>query len=341
MPPKQIKIPPSGDRGLNNKSVMMKAKVIILNTYYLLLITSLCLVACSSNDDNWQPGEKVSDACQQVYFASSNQSAPDYMIGDAAEMSLVVKRTKTNGSVTVPIRILEADSCLSIPESVTFKDGEDEATVLVTGPEKLEEGHDYKFSVQLDGDNVDPYAKLDGSTKFFGTMRLSVPVPIYCALLVGSQYKNFYHLVYLRDHKVVFPNFFNSGVKLEVGYDDSNSKISLLGVGQEKEGTDDDGNPYTYNTWDETVSSYGAELFSYTFVDNNQTYYNYDNAPYDLWFYNDYSYWYPNLGYMYLCFYSYNMDGSAGYYYLYIYPNVVSDDKFYPEYPLFTNVVEE
>lgn len=298
------------------------------------------LAACSS-EDVWQAGEKVSEGCQQVYFSKDNESMPDLMVGDASEMSLVVKRVTTSGALTVPIHIVEADSCLNIPESVTFNDGEDEAVVKIVGPETLEEGHDYNFSLQLEGDNVDPYAKLDGSTKFFGTMRLSVPVRIYCALLAGGEYKNFYHLVYLRDHKVVFPNFFNSGVKLEVGYNDSNQKVTLLGTGQVMEGVDDDGSTYTYNTWDETVSSYGPELFAYTFVDNDQKYYNYDNAPYDLWFYTDYSYWYPTQGYMYLCFYSYNMDGSKGYYYLYIYPQAVKDEDFYDAYPLFTNVVSE
>lgn len=309
--------------------------------YIMVSILAVLLTACSSNDDAWQPGGKVSEGCQQVYFSKDNQPMPDIMIGDASEMSLIVKRATAKSALTVPVRILEADSCLNIPAEVSFADGQDEAILKVTGPEVMDEGHDYTFAIQLDGDNVDPYAKLDGSTKFFGTMRLSIPVRIYCALLVGSEYKNFYHMVYLRDHKVVFPNFFNSGVKLEVGYDDSNQKVSLLGTGQEMQAIDDDGNPYTYNTWDETVSTYGPELFSYSFVDNKQIYYNYDNAPYDLWFYNDYSYWYPSQGYMYLCFYSYNMDGSKGYYYLYIYPEAVSDDKFYDAYPLFNNVVEE
>lgn len=297
------------------------------------------LAACSS-DDGWQAGERVPEGCQQVYFSKDNESMPDIMVGDAAEMSLVIKRVTTKGALTVPVRVVEADSCLSIPQSVTFSDGEDQAVLRITGPEALEEGHDYSFSLQLEGDNVDPYAKLDGSTRFHGTLRLSIPVRVYCALLVGSEYKNFYHLVYLRDHKVVFPNFFNSGVKLEVGYNDSNQKVSLLGTGQTMEDVDEDGNTYTYNTWDETVSSYGPELYAYTFVDNDQKYYNYDNAPYDLWFYTDYSYWYPAQGYMYLCFYSYNMDGSKGYYYLYIYPKAVEDKDFYDAYPLFTNITE-
>lgn len=308
--------------------------------FIVISALTVMLLACSS-EDIWQAGESVSENCQQVYFSKDNESVPDFMVGDVAEMSLVVKRVTSAGALTVPIRVLQADSCLSIPASVTFKDGEDEAVVTVVGPETMAEGHDYNFSLQLEGENVDPYAKLEGSTRFFGTMRLSIPVRIYCALLVGNEYKNFYHLVYLRDHKVVFPNFFNSGVKLEVGYDDSNQKISLLGTGQMVEGVNDDGSTYTYNTWDETVSTYGPELFAYTFVDNDQKYYTFDNAPYDLWFYNDYSYWYPALGYMYLCFYSYNMDGSKGYYYLYIYPKTVKDEDFYDEYPLFTNIITE
>lgn len=298
------------------------------------------LTACSSDNSSWQPGDKVAEGCQQVYFSKDNQSAPDFMKGDDAVMNIIVKRTIAKGALSVPVSVLEADSTIVIPESVTFADGETEAMIKITGPKELEEDRDYKFSIQLEGDNVDPYAKLDGSTKFFGTMRLSIPTRIFCALLIGSQYKYFYHMVYLRDHKIIFPNFFNSGVKVEVGYNDSNSKISLSGVGKEVEGIDDDGNPYTYNTWDETVSSYGPELFSYTFIDKDEKYYNETNAPYDLWFYNDYSYWYPTQGYLYLCFYSYNMDGTAGYYYLYMYPKAVSDDDYYDTYPTFTNTTE-
>lgn len=312
--------------------------------YFSFVLVTMLLTGCSSAKEEWQAGEAVAAGCQQVYFAKESEAAPDIMQGDASEMTILVRRNTTRGALTVPIDVKDADPQLSIPTEVAFADGEDETAVVITGPETLEEDHDYTFSLQLEGENVDPYAQLPGSTKFHGTMRLSVPVTIYCALLIGKDYKHFYHKVYLRDHKIVFPNFFNSGVKVQVGYDDSNSKITLLGEGSvvEYEETDENGNTYTdsYNTWDETTSTYGPELYAYSFIDNENIYYTTENAPYDLWFYTGYSYWYPSEGYMYLCFYSYNSDGTAGYYYLYIYPKAVADEDIIPGYPIFTNVVE-
>lgn len=294
----------------------------------MTLFFVLCgLTACHEDNGNWTPGQSVSATCQQVRFSSDSPSSPEILSGDPSQISIGVCRNTKSGELTVPISVISADPELQIPEFVRFDDGVDSVSISIIGPDSLAEGHDYHFALQLEGEHTDPYSILNGTTKFYGTMRICIPVVIRCVLQIGTTYQYYNHKAYLRDHKIVLPNFFGSSVKVEVNYGDD-GKVSMMGEGEPYE----DGTP----SWEEYVGDYGmmADINSYMFVDDSETYYTFDNCPYYATFLYSYSRNYPGQGYLYLCMYTYCMDEKAGYYYLYVYPEALKDEDV-AKYPLF------
>ena len=298
---------------------------------YSILLLALLILSCQGNTDDWKAGDLVAQDCQQVYFTSQSEAVPDILEGDSSQIVISVKRNTSVGELEVPIQVVDADPALTIPTQVVFHDGEDSTAIKIVGPEQLEAKHAYQFHIALQGKHVDPYAQLAGSTTFRGTMQLSIPEYLSCALqnFTTAKVQYIYQKAYLRTGKLVIPNFMGTGVKMEVSYaDNGNVKLNSLGIAYE------DGS----NAWTESAGT--AELNAYALVDEAETYYNYDNCPYDLWFYTtspNYQAYYPDSKYLFLTYYAYTMDSgpAQGYYYMYIYTTPVPEDELTAGTPIF------
>lgn len=136
---------------------------------YMLLVGVVfsTLTACS-DDDDYKAAPKVADDVVAAYFASANASneiltPEEYEARPSVDIE--VKRSNTNGDVTVPVVVDHADAEFQIPASVSFKDGEATATLSV-GCKDLKALQSYKFSIHLDETFTNPYVKVDGSTVF-------------------------------------------------------------------------------------------------------------------------------------------------------------------------------
>lgn len=137
---------------------MKKIRTILFSA---LAVLAGSLVSCT--EEEFQPGPQVDGA--QVYFPTTTQTQYDIEDG-VTSVTVPVKRLQTDGDLTVNIlsdlsRIEnEADRGLfSVPENVTFADGEDEVSLVISFErEELVEDTDYTVGLLLnDENNTSPY----------------------------------------------------------------------------------------------------------------------------------------------------------------------------------------
>lgn len=76
-----------------------------------------------------------------------------------------MKRANSKGDADVAVIVDRADEVFEIPSTVSFKDGETEATLTV-GCKNLEALKPYQFTIHLDENATNPYVKVDGSSVF-------------------------------------------------------------------------------------------------------------------------------------------------------------------------------
>lgn len=150
-------------------------------SYMKLLIGAVASLAVFSlascgDDDNYAPGAEVGDDNQNVYFPST-ESETIYLYPEDVEASaggtmttaIKLTRSQKSGELTVPIVVDSKSEDVSVPESVTFNDGDSLAylNIAYTNPEK---GLSANF--HIDDSYSNPYLKNEGSTY----MRLSIAV---------------------------------------------------------------------------------------------------------------------------------------------------------------------
>lgn len=73
------------------------------------------------------------------------------------EFQLTAKRSTTEGELTVPVIVNKAPDCFSFPQSVTFADGADEATISVKVSEGMEPVKYYDINITTANEYLDPY----------------------------------------------------------------------------------------------------------------------------------------------------------------------------------------
>lgn len=134
---------------------------------------AVSLMAACSDDDGYAPGQPVSADCQQVYFSADNDTSLLLSTTDERVMELTVKRNTTVGALEVPIRVIDNADGFTIPDKAVFADGENTTVVEVVGPDEMEESVPLSFSIELTGDQIDPYTKLDGTSHFYGKMTIA------------------------------------------------------------------------------------------------------------------------------------------------------------------------
>lgn len=190
-------------------------------------------VACG--DDDYSAGPEVASDSPNAYFSSDNDSLHVIDLGDngPGEISLKVVREKTQGATTIPIIVDKNNANFSIPESVTFEDGDSVKNVTVSY-EAYKVG--MSFTVHLAEQYANPYKQKDGDYSF--SVTVTQPYE-YCSVeyerdttytSTGTVVSGRFHGVtdskiyaYAGINQFLWTDFFGSGVNLKFTIDTSNS----------------------------------------------------------------------------------------------------------------------
>ena len=116
---------------------------------FAVLCILAVLSACSTNEE-YAAGEKDSPDTYGVYFPTQdNPLTVELTPEDPAAVSYKIRRTRTDGRITVPVVISVNDGGIFSAEPVIFKDGEDETTITI-GFDGAEIGKTYNCSVKVE-----------------------------------------------------------------------------------------------------------------------------------------------------------------------------------------------
>uniref|UniRef100_UPI004028B513 hypothetical protein n=1 Tax=Prevotella sp. TaxID=59823 RepID=UPI004028B513 len=85
---------------------------------------------------------------------------------DRPSIDLTVKRANSKGNVDVAVIVDRADEVFEIPSTVSFKDGETEATLTV-GCKNLEALKPYQFTIHLDENATNPIRQGGGERSIY------------------------------------------------------------------------------------------------------------------------------------------------------------------------------
>jgi len=130
------------------------------------------LVATSCGEDEPTPDPIVPI---DVFFSADNGDYCYYAApGTATEVELKLVRTDVEKEAIITIKVNNATSGISIPESVKFAAGEAETTIKITTPSTGAALDKFDFDISLSGDYVNPSASSD-----LGTIRCEGTVYIY------------------------------------------------------------------------------------------------------------------------------------------------------------------
>lgn len=179
---------------------------------------TLSLASCS-DDYDYQPGTAVAADCPNVYFSNNNESLIEVKSDDASKkVSLELHRANTKGSVTVPIVVDSKTDNITVPESVTFADGDSTAYLDITYSEF---SIGTKFTVSIADDYVNPYSMVDGFSTFSATL---TQVNKVCDVMYATDSRfagvtNSAIYNYSGENRFIFTNFLGSGVDLKFRVD--------------------------------------------------------------------------------------------------------------------------
>ena len=143
--------------------------------YMLLVGMAITAFTACSDDDDYQPAQKVAEDNMGAYFAAANAASEVLTPEEYAarpKVDLKVKRQNTKGDVSIPVVVDKADAVFKVPAAVEFKDGESEATLSVDCP-GIQALQSYQFSIHLDEAATNPYVKVDGSPVFSYTVMVA------------------------------------------------------------------------------------------------------------------------------------------------------------------------
>ena len=117
--------------------------------YFLSLGLAALLAACSTKEA-YVAGEQDSSDSYGVYFPlQDNSLAVELSPDDPTSVSYKVRRTRTDGKITVPVVVTVNDDDIFSVAPVIFKDGENEAVLTVNFP-GAEIGKTYNCAVKVD-----------------------------------------------------------------------------------------------------------------------------------------------------------------------------------------------
>ena len=139
-----------------------------MNRYIVYLISAIFAFSALSCQEElkYQPGEKDHENCYGVYFPVQT-GAGDLQVepSDPTVLTYTVRRTKTDGELYVPVKIVDTAQVFSVTE-IHFEDEEAVTELQVYFP-SIEMGKTYECTLQIDGDEfVSKYSKNASSLRF-------------------------------------------------------------------------------------------------------------------------------------------------------------------------------
>lgn len=98
--------------------------------YIIASLAAASLFASCVKEDEVTKGRPEAEGCYGVYFPSQ-KIATEYDPSDPTSFQLIIRRTVSDGDITVPVIVSDTAKIFHIPE-ITFEDGQLEDTVTVT-----------------------------------------------------------------------------------------------------------------------------------------------------------------------------------------------------------------
>lgn len=145
-----------------------KRSILRLFTPVAAALMLACASACSDdNDYTYIPGEKPAENCPEVYFDASNPAETMFTPQESARIVLTLGRRVAEGALTVPVTVVSKGEGLTIPENVTFAEGEDH-TELVIDASGVAAGVPQSFTLAIPEEYVNHYAQTPGSSTYAG-----------------------------------------------------------------------------------------------------------------------------------------------------------------------------
>ena len=124
-----------------------------MNRYIVYLISAIFAFSALSCQEElkYQPGEKDHENCYGVYFPVQT-GAGDLQVepSDPTMLTYTVRRTRTDGELYVPVKIVDTAHVFSVTE-IHFEDEEAVTELQVYFP-SIEMGKTYECTLQIDGD---------------------------------------------------------------------------------------------------------------------------------------------------------------------------------------------
>lgn len=117
----------------------------------LYALAATVLLAGCSDDETYTAGEQENPDCYGVYFPSqANIDDLELDPADEPALSFTVRRTKSEGEITVPVTIssVQGDEIFEATE-IEFADGQEETTFVISFPD-TEVGTTYSCEVNID-----------------------------------------------------------------------------------------------------------------------------------------------------------------------------------------------
>ena len=144
----------------------------MMKRYFIYLVSAVFAFAAVSCQEElrYQPGEQDAENCYGVFFPVQT-GAGDLQIDptDPTVLTYTVRRSRTEGELHVPVKVLDTAQVFSVTE-IVFQDEEAVAEVQVYFP-SIEMGKTYECTLQIDGDEyVSKYSQNASSLRFSVTM---------------------------------------------------------------------------------------------------------------------------------------------------------------------------
>ena len=144
----------------------------MMKRYFIYLVSAVFAFAAVSCQEElrYQPGEQDAENCYGVFFPVQT-GVGDLQIepSDPTVFTYTVRRSRTEGELHVPVKVLDTAQVFSVTE-IVFQDEESVAELQVYFP-SIEMGKTYECTLQIDGDEyVSKYSQNASSLRFSVTM---------------------------------------------------------------------------------------------------------------------------------------------------------------------------
>ena len=137
--------------------------------YFISAIFAFSAISCQQ-ELRYEPGSPDAENCYGVYFPAQT-GAGDLQVepSDPAVLTYTVRRTKTDGELYVPVKIIDSEQVFSVTE-IHFEDEESVTELKVYFP-SIQMGKTYECTLQIEGDEyVSKYSRNSSSLRFSVTM---------------------------------------------------------------------------------------------------------------------------------------------------------------------------